>query len=168
MESKGSEKAGMQTVEIDKLPMQQLNQMKQQLDQEVTLFNDSLGQLKMAQQKFAESLESCEQLTPEKAGKEMLVPLTGSMYVPGKLVEPERVLVDVGTGYYLEKTTSGARDYFRRRIKFVTDQMEKLQVLGAEKQRVRDALHETLEQKVHQAQQAAAAAQQAAASKGPA
>lgn len=67
----------------------------------------------MAQQKFSESLESVEQLTPESAGRQILVPLTGSMYVPGRLVEPERVLVDVGTGYYLEKTTPGARDYFR-------------------------------------------------------
>ncbi|KAF0287357.1 Prefoldin subunit 5 [Amphibalanus amphitrite] len=158
-----SQEAGkMQTIEIDKLNIQQLSQMKQQLDQEVGLFNDSLQQLKMAQQKFSESLESVQQLTPDAAGKEILVPLTASMYVPGRLVDPEHVLVDVGTGYYLEKTTEGAREYFKRRIKFVTEQMEKLQKIGAEKQRVRDALDETLQGKVQMAAQQQAAQKAAA------
>ncbi|XP_037087014.1 prefoldin subunit 5-like isoform X2 [Pollicipes pollicipes] len=160
MESQGSGK--MQTIEIDKLNVQQLNQMRQQLDQEVGLFNDSLQQLKMAQQKFAESLDSVEQLTPEKSGKDILVPLTASMYVPGRLVDPEHVLVDVGTGYYLEKTTAGAREYFKRRIKFVTEQMEKLQTIGMEKQRLRDAIQETLEAKMHQLAAQQQAAQKAA------
>ena len=43
-----SQEAGkMQAIEIDKLNIQQLSQMKQQLDQEVGLFNDSLQQLKV-------------------------------------------------------------------------------------------------------------------------
>lgn len=35
-------------------------------------------------------------------GKKMLVPLTASLYVPGKLDDAEKVLVDVGTGYFIE------------------------------------------------------------------
>ena len=38
-------------------------------------------------------------------GKELLVPLTSSMYVPGKLHDVEHVLIDVGTGYYVEKVS---------------------------------------------------------------
>lgn len=33
----------------------------------------------------------------------MLVPLTSSLYVPGKIVDCDKVMVDVGTGYYVEK-----------------------------------------------------------------
>lgn len=33
----------------------------------------------------------------------MLLPLTESLYVTGKLASTGRVLVDVGTGYYVEK-----------------------------------------------------------------
>lgn len=34
----------------------------------------------------------------------MLVPLTSSLYVSGILVsKPEKVMVDIGTGYYVEK-----------------------------------------------------------------
>lgn len=32
----------------------------------------------------------------------MLVPLTASLYVPGTLDDADKVLVDVGTGYFIE------------------------------------------------------------------
>jgi hypothetical protein len=32
-----------------------------------------------------------------------LVPLTNSLYVPGKLCDPDHVIVDVGTGYFVRK-----------------------------------------------------------------
>ena len=35
--------------------------------------------------------------------KTILVPLTNSLYVPGKLRDLEHVIVDVGTGYYVKK-----------------------------------------------------------------
>ena len=38
-----------------------------------------------------------------RAGKTILVPLTNSLYVPGKLADVENVIVDVGTGYYVKK-----------------------------------------------------------------
>jgi prefoldin alpha subunit len=31
------------------------------------------------------------------------VPLTSSLYVPGSLADTENVIVDVGTGFYVEK-----------------------------------------------------------------
>lgn len=36
-------------------------------------------------------------------GKPILVPLTTSLYVPGTLADAENVIVDVGTGFYVEK-----------------------------------------------------------------
>jgi hypothetical protein len=35
--------------------------------------------------------------------KPILVPLTNSLYVPGKLLDAENLLVDVGTGYFVKK-----------------------------------------------------------------
>ena len=35
--------------------------------------------------------------------KPLLVPLTSSLYVPGRLADPDNVLVDVGARYYVEK-----------------------------------------------------------------
>lgn len=33
----------------------------------------------------------------------MLIPLTSSVYVPGKMADIGKVMVDVGTGYFMEK-----------------------------------------------------------------
>lgn len=33
------------------------------------------------------------------------MPLTNSLYVKGKLSRPDRVLVDIGTGFYVEKVS---------------------------------------------------------------
>ena len=38
-----------------------------------------------------------------RTGKEVLVPLTSSLYVPGRLTDVESVVVDIGTGYYVTK-----------------------------------------------------------------
>lgn len=37
--------------------------------------------------------------------KTTLIPLTSSLYVPGKLADCENVIVDVGTGYFVEKVS---------------------------------------------------------------
>ena len=66
--------------------------------------------------RFQESGDSMARMTPENSGKDILVPLTGSMYVPGTLVECEKVVVDVGTGYYVEKDVKAAKDYFSRKV----------------------------------------------------
>lgn len=33
----------------------------------------------------------------------MLVPLTTSLYVPGTIADTDKVIVDVGTGFFVEK-----------------------------------------------------------------
>merc|ERR1712150_238531 len=82
-------------------------------------------------------------LSPENKGNELLVPMTSSMYVAGVLDESlDKVLVDVGTGYFVEKTVSEASKYFSRKIEFITKQMEKIQPSLLEKQGIRGAVME--------------------------
>ena len=76
-------------------------------------------------------------MTKDNDGKEVLVPLTGSMYVPGKLTNPDKVVVDIGTGYYVEKKSKDAQDYFDRKVKFVTENMTRVQAIGSEKAKIR-------------------------------
>lgn len=44
--------------------------------------------------------------TDNVLGKTILVPLTNSLYVPGELVDVQNIILDVGTGYYVEKVAS--------------------------------------------------------------
>ncbi|XP_063541503.1 prefoldin subunit 5 [Cydia strobilella] len=145
---------GMHQIDLSKLNLHQLAQLKQQLDQELNVFQDSLSTLKMAQGKFVESGESVDKITPSSKGKSILVPLTGSMYVPGTIADTEHVVIDIGTGYYAQKDIEGAKDYFKRKTQFVTEQMEKIQGMGIEKSKVREAICMMMEMKLQAQAQA--------------
>ncbi|KAM7116579.1 prefoldin subunit 5 isoform 3-T3 [Molossus nigricans] len=122
-----------QSVNITELNLPQLEMLKNQLDQEVEFLSTSITQLKMVQTKYVEAKDCLNVLNKSNEGKELLVPLTSSMYVPGKLHDVEHVLIDVGTGYYVEKTAEDAKDFFKRKIDFLTKQMEKIQPALQEK-----------------------------------
>ncbi|XP_074114504.1 prefoldin 5 [Cotesia typhae] len=143
-----SEAPHLQQIDLTKLSLQQLTLLKQQLDKELNVFQDSLQTLKIAQSKFQESGFCLDKVTPEAKGKEILVPLTESMYVPGRISDTENVLVDIGTGYFVEKNVEDAKNYFSRRVAYVTEQMEKIQVLGLEKSKIRDATIDVMSMKI--------------------
>lgn len=112
-------------VDLASLSTQQLSQVKKQLDDELEHLSSSFSQLRNAQAKFRECLkamaagvspkldrmlsgrssrESSTVLTyVYESEKRILVPLTTSLYVPGVLADMENVIVDAGTGFYVEK-----------------------------------------------------------------
>ena len=95
--------------------------------------------------RFQESSESLGRMEPGSEGAEVLVPLTGSMYVPGQLSQPDKVIVDIGTGYYVEKQSKDAQDYFNRKVKYVTENMERVQSIGNEKAKIRDLVMDVMQ-----------------------
>ena len=50
-------------------------------------------------------------------GQEVLVPLTSSLYVPGRMDDSKNVLIEAGAGYFIEKNTEQALDYCDRKAK---------------------------------------------------
>ena len=99
-----------QSIDITQLGIPQLRQLSQQLEQEVELFSQSMQQLRFVQSKLVESSECLKNLTPEAEGQTMLAPLTASMYVSGELSNVDQVMVDIGTGHYVEMTVSKAEE----------------------------------------------------------
>lgn len=159
-----SNEAKGEQINLTKLSIQQLDQLKTQLTQELGVLQESLGRLKMVQQSFLSSDTSLDQLKNVEKNKEILVPLTGSLYVPGKLIAHEKVLVDIGTGYYVNKSVDEAKKYFEKKIMFLSKQMEQLQPIMQQKAMIRDDVLEVLQYKV----QLQMAVQKTAATTGPA
>ena len=56
----------------------------------------------MGVRKFDESKEVLVYLNKFGKDKEVMVPLTSSLYVPGVMEDTENVLVEVGAGYFIE------------------------------------------------------------------
>ena len=44
------------------------------------------------------------------------MPLTQSLYVPGQLADTSSVIVDVGTGFYVEKSTADAIKFYNGKV----------------------------------------------------
>jgi prefoldin alpha subunit len=96
-------------VNIASLSVPQLRALQTRLTSELEHLTSSHQKLRAAQSRFRDCVRSINDgvVGSEKkgtAGKDdILVPLTSSLYVRGKLADREKVLVDVGTGFYVEK-----------------------------------------------------------------
>lgn len=62
-----------------------------------------------------------------------MVPLTTSLYIPGKLADTEKVLVDVGTGYYVEKSTTDAEKFYQSKVDGLGKSLADLEKVIAQK-----------------------------------
>lgn len=141
-----------QLIDLKKLNVQQLAKMKEQMFKEINLIQDSLQSLKIAQKRYISSQESLESINGRPSGTSMMIPLTKSMYAAGTLAEPEHVTVCIGAGYYLKLEVDDGIQYFKRRVAFLVEQMESIQQIGIEKQKLQNIINEVLEMKLQQAQ----------------
>ncbi|KAE8453734.1 hypothetical protein EG329_009245 [Mollisiaceae sp. DMI_Dod_QoI] len=117
-----------QTIDLASLSTQQLSQVKKQLDDELEHLTNSFTQLRTAQAKFRECLRSIATgVTSKIDGKPILVPLTTSLYVPGTLADTQNVIVDVGTGFYVEKSTKDATKFYEAKVKELETNLKDLE-----------------------------------------
>ncbi|KAG2498965.1 hypothetical protein HYH03_003153 [Edaphochlamys debaryana] len=113
--------AAAETVKLDSLSLQQLNQARQDLNQEIERLGQGGRQLQRAAEMFEATKKSVEKLGASKKGQSIMLPLTSSLYVSGEVDDVEKVLVDVGTGYFVEMSISDACAYYDRRIASLVD-----------------------------------------------
>uniref|UniRef100_A0A8C7C9B8 Prefoldin subunit 5 n=4 Tax=Salmoninae TaxID=504568 RepID=A0A8C7C9B8_ONCKI len=137
-------------VNLTELSLPQLEGLKTQLEQETEFLTSSIGQLKVVQTKYVEAKDSLSVLNKNNAGE--LLKLPWFMYVPGTLNDVEHVLVDVGTGYYVEKNVNDTKEFFKRKIDFLTKQIEKIQPALQEKYGMKQAVIEVMNIKIQQLQ----------------
>ena len=137
-----------QEIEITALPPHQLKVLHDQLDQEIEILGTSLQSLKDAQLQFVTSKDSLKAIRPDRVGKEIMVPMSSSLYVPGQLADGDKVLVDIGTNYFVEKSVSDADEFLKRKIDYLTQQMEKLQPVIQQKYQTKQIILEVLQSKI--------------------
>eukprot|EP01137_Pigoraptor_chileana_P006346 Opistho-2@50607 len=150
--------APQQGMDVSQLPIPQLQQFKQSMDEEVQYLQTSFSQLKIMTTRFTDAAEALRAMVPANKGKTALVPLSGSMYVQAVLENTDKVLVDIGTGYFVRKTIKEAQEFYKRKIAFLEENCEKIQAVLTQKRMQRDVVIDVLQMRL----QAQAAAQSAA------
>jgi|TARA_B100001113_G_C21041836_1_gene592706 prefoldin alpha subunit len=109
--------------------------LQEQLKHDLNTCSDSLQKLQQAVRKYHSSGLACDALNEEEVGTPMLVPVTEGLYVPGKVGATDKVLVDIGTGYFVEKTPKGAEDYCKKKVLEMQANMEKIMGVARMKQK---------------------------------
>ena len=135
------------------LTAEQLKQVAEQLGQESYKLKESFDSLQAAVSRYTRSGNVLGKLKEEQEGKELWVPLTSSMYVRGALKSTEKVLVDIGTGYYVEKTVPGGENFCQRKVTLLKEHMQKVADAIGEKQQQEQQVVAVLASKQQQQQQ---------------
>ncbi|KAL2757171.1 hypothetical protein ACRALDRAFT_1062786 [Sodiomyces alcalophilus JCM 7366] len=130
-------------VNLAALDAQQLTQVKKQIDDELDHLTQSFAQLHAVKVKFRECLRIVKARAAEQP---VLVPLTSSLYIHGYLANSERLIVDVGTGYYVEKDAINAERFYESRTQKLTANIQDLEKIIQRKsvnaQSLEDVLHQ--------------------------
>lgn len=135
------------TISLGNLPIDQLEKIELGMSKEVELLQNQLAVLTDGVQRLQASKEGSEVVAGMKNGVDIMVPLTGSIYVHGAVKDTNAVLVDIGTGYYVEKKPSDAADYFGKRSSLLKQEGEKTASALTEKRQHLEAVSAVLQKK---------------------
>ncbi|GAB9468875.1 Prefoldin, alpha subunit [Globisporangium polare] len=138
-------------VNLVDLSLEQLNNLKTQLETELQQLTASFGGLREAQARFNESKEALQNLNESNLDKQILVPLTASMFVPGKLSDVKEVLVDVGTGYFVEQSVGDAKKFMDRKVEFLQTNTDSLKEVLENKRQMLEGVIFVMQQKMRTA-----------------
>ncbi|WOL06015.1 putative prefoldin subunit 5 [Canna indica] len=166
----GAAGATIRASDMEKLSLEQLKSLKEQADLEANLLQDSLTKIRTAAARLEGAAAALHDLSVRPQGKKLLVPLTASLYVPGTLDDCEKVLVDVGTGYFIEdtfvsgvfptkcvilrcqhKTMAEGKDYCNRKLSLLKSNHDELTEIATKKKNVADEAGMVLQAKIRQA-----------------
>ncbi|KAK7696492.1 hypothetical protein QCA50_001149 [Cerrena zonata] len=129
-----SKAAQSQSINVSDLDIPQLADVRKQLEEELSHLSNSFAQLRSAQAKFKACVENVAEVKPQNKNKTILVPLTNSLYVPGKLSDLDNVIVDVGTGYYVKKPRAQAVKHYQAKVDYIGSNITSLQETIQKKQ----------------------------------
>ncbi|KAI9655353.1 MAG: subunit of tubulin prefoldin [Bathelium mastoideum] len=149
-----------QPVDLNTLSTPQLSQVKKQLDDELAHLTTSYQNLRAAQSKFRDCLRSIQRTFPKEQpglvvtndtspkSQNLLVPLTPSLYVPATLSSVRTVLVDVGTGFFVEKIPEDAIKFYDEKVEELEKNLKELEKVVQTRGRSVAVVEDVIRQKV--------------------
>lgn len=119
MSPKSAEEPPSASIQLDTMSLEELNQLKQQEEGRLQALTAHFSNLRQVHAKLTSGRTAVQELQGQTEGKEMMLPLTESVYVPGRVKDPSKLMVELGTGYYVEKSPKGTLAYLDRKMRLV-------------------------------------------------
>lgn len=139
---------------LSALTLDQLIQLKSQFEGELQKLTASIQLTNETVVKTNSAKDALAQFAATEPGKEMLVPITESMYLPGVVEETKRPIIELGTGYFAETSVENATNFFNRRLARLNKQQESLRATFKEKQSQYQITVQIINQKLAQQRRA--------------
>ena len=126
------QKETVKEVPIEKLSVEQLNYVGQQIEKEIKNYSQYYSSLRAVNNKYLDNKEYIKQLKEYK-DKEILVPMTSSLYIPGKCSDVKKLTVEIGANFFVETTVEKALKFCDRKLENLKVNMENIDKLIQEK-----------------------------------
>ena len=117
------------TIQLDTMSLDQLQQLQQREEIRLQGLSNRYAELRTLAARLQQSALAVQDLTAKEddtnapESVDVFIPLTESVYIPGKvqLLQPESkdLMVELGTGYYVEKSSKQTLEYLDRKKKIV-------------------------------------------------
>lgn len=147
-----------QPIDLDSMSLEQLHQLQQQEESRLQTLTNHYAQLRQAAIKIQSSLRALQHLNQQPSplsgagvtgeGRDVMVPLTESVYIPGKMKESNKFLVELGTGYYVEKSLKETTGYLERKLRIVDANSENVTAVMQGTRRNIDAVTASMQGKL--------------------
>jgi prefoldin alpha subunit len=138
-------------IPIENLNLEQLTYIGKQIEQEISSYSSYYTSLKVALNKFTDNKEYIKDLVKCKE-KDILVPLTSSLYIPGKCGDISTLMLEIGTNYFVETKIENADKFCDRKLKIITENMDKIDEMIKQKNNHMNVINHNIIIKSQQAQ----------------
>ena len=133
-------------VPLEKLSIDQLNYVGRQIEQDISNYSSYYSSLRIAHNKFLDNKEYINDLKTYE-DKEILVPMTSSLYIPGKCVDVKRVTIEIGANFFIETTIDKAEKFCDRKLESIKKNMDNIDELIKNKNEQLNAVNQHLIEK---------------------
>ena len=139
-------KETVREVPIEKLSIDQLNYVGQQIEKDIKHYSQYYSSLRAVNNKYLDNKEYINQLKEYK-DKEILVPMTSSLYIPGKYADVKKLTIEIGANFFVETTIEKADKFCDRKIESLKKNMDEIDKIIQEKNNQLNVVNQNLIEK---------------------
>ena len=139
-------KENVKEIPIEKLSIDQLNYIGQQIEKDIKHYSQYYSSLRAVNNKYLDNKEYIKMLKDFK-DKEILVPMTSSLYIPGKCADVKKLTVEIGANFFVETTIDKAEKFCDRKIESLNKNMDEIDKIIQEKNNQLNVVNQNLIEK---------------------
>ena len=140
-------------IPLEKLTVDQLNMVGKQIEGDINHYSQYYSSLKLIENRFKDNKEYINELKEFK-DKEILVPITSSLYIPGKCKDVKKLMIEIGANFFVETSVEKADGFCDRKLASLKENMEKVDKIIQDKNNQLNAINQNLIEKEIKAKKA--------------